>query len=302
MTMAINNLALCRTSRTFCLAALSCLLFLSLPALAQPVEARLPSGIVATANYHTGLAARPAVLMLHGFLQTWHSPPMSSLASNLASRGYTVLSPTMSLNINRRNQSMACDAVHTHTMEGEVAEVTFWVNWLNNKGFKDIALIGFSSTGNIAALLYSTRKPNPAIKQVILTSLNPLFADASERQSLLGTTGTMRPKHSKELEHVSLGYCKKNFTATLNSYRSYAVYDNSNILEIIRNTRVPTEIILGSADTIIPANWPAQINALNSHNTLTTIENANHFFDDTSEFDLAETVENILKNISSKNP
>ncbi len=302
MTMAINNLALCRKSRTFCLAALSCLFFTSLPAFAQPVEVKLPDGIIVTANYHTGLATRPAVLMLHGFLQTWHSPPMSSLASNLASKGYTVLSPTMSLNINRRNQSMACDAVHTHTMEGEVAEVDFWVNWLNNNGFKDIALIGFSSTGNIAALLYSTHKSHPSIRQVILTSLNPLFADSSERQNLLGTTNTKHPKHSKELEHVSLGYCKQNFTATMNSYRSYAAYDNSNILELIKNTRVPTEIILGSADTIIPANWPAQINALNTHNPVIIIENTNHFFDDTSEFDLAETVENILENISSKNP
>jgi len=63
---------------------------------------------------------------------------------------------------------------------------------------------------------------------------------------------------------------------------------------------VPTEIILGSADTILPANWPSQIKALQTKNRVTVIDDANHFFDATNEFDLAEEVENILKKSSAK--
>jgi dienelactone hydrolase len=300
MKLAIPNLTVTGTRRAFGLSVLSCLFFIALPVAAEQVEATLPGGIVATANFHSGLASRPAVLVLHGFLQTHHSPPMSSLASNLASKGYTVLNPTMSLAVNRRSQSMACEAIHTHTMEGEVAEVAYWVNWLNNKGYKHIALIGFSSTGNIDALLSSAPQTLPSIKNVILISMNPLNTDPKVRKKLAEKVRAQPLNKSKELKPFSLGYCKNNFITTERNYLSYAAYDSDKVIELIRQTPVPTEIILGSADTILPANWGAKIKALNAQNRVIIIDKANHFFDDTYEFDLAEAVENILKNIPTR--
>jgi hypothetical protein len=73
-------LSLCRPAG---IAAFSCIFFLSAPAFANTVEAKLPAGITAKANFHAGLASLPAVLVLHGFLQTNQSPPMNSLAGNL---------------------------------------------------------------------------------------------------------------------------------------------------------------------------------------------------------------------------
>ena len=140
MDIAINTGALRRIRRTLLLTATSFLFLNSLPALSEQVDTKLPNGVVAIANFHNGVNSLPAVITLHGFLQTHHSPPMSSLASNLSSRGYTVLSPTMSLNINHRSQSMACEAVHTHTMDSEVDEISYWVTWLNTKGYKNIVL------------------------------------------------------------------------------------------------------------------------------------------------------------------
>lgn len=300
--MAINLGALRHIRRTLLLITAPCLFLNSLPALSELVETKLPDGVIAMANFHSGLNTKPAVIVLHGFLQTYHSPPMSSLASNLSSRGYTVLSPTLSLNINHRNQSMACEAVHIHSMEGEVDEVSYWVTWLNNKGYKNIVLVGFSSTGNIAAILLSARKTQPSIKQLILVSLNPLFSEPGERQKLLGSLNSNRNKMSKKLEQLSLGYCKKNYTTTAKNYLAYAQYENKKVLALISATSVPTEIILGTVDTILPANWSAEIAGLNSRSHVTFIKNANHFFDDTYEFDLAEAVENTLKNTFAQNP
>lgn len=300
MKMAINNLAGYLTDHPSNIVALLCLFLTSLPAAAETVEVKLPTGISASANFHTGNPSQPAIFLLHGFHQTHHSQPMSFLAGNLASRGYTVLSPTITLGVNKRNQSMACEAVHTHSMKEDVAEIDYWVNWLGKKDYKNIVLIGFSSTGNIEILSYNTQRSHPAVKKAILVSMNPILTDIRERQEAQSLKNAKQHSDVKKLGVYSVGYCKNNFTATASNYLSYAQYDASRILELIRQTSVPTELIFGSADTMLPANWPSQIKALKTRAQVTIINKANHFFDDTSEFDLAEEIENILKNIPAQ--
>lgn len=52
--------------------AASVLLLLPLFARPEPVSLKLGSGIAAVADYQPGAADRPAVMILHGFLQTHH--------------------------------------------------------------------------------------------------------------------------------------------------------------------------------------------------------------------------------------
>ncbi len=270
----------------------ACLPFV--PVFAQTVEARLPSGITAKASFHEGLPALPAVLVLHGFLQADHSTPMSSLAGNLSSKGYTVLNPTITLGINRRSQSMACEAVHTHTMEDEVAEVGYWVNWLHKRGHREIVLTGFSSTGNHAILQFNAQGGHPAVKKAILANLNPVSIDERELQKARQNPG------NRTLARFTMGYCKSNYMSTTRSYLSYALFNESRLLEMLKNTPVQTEVILGSADTVLPANWADRIGSLHAPVRVRIIGNANHFFDGAQEFDLADEVESILKSISPK--
>lgn len=300
MKLAINYPAGSLTNRPSSITALLCLFLTSLPATAQTIEVKLPTGITATANFHTGNPSQPAVLLVHGFHQTHHSQPMSSLAANLASKGYTTLSPTITLGVNKRSQSMACEAVHTQTMKQDVAEIDYWVNWLEKKEYKNIVLVGFSSTGNVEILSYNAQGSHPAIKKAILVSMNPILTDSSERQRTHSQIDAKQHADEKNPRIFSVGYCKNNFTATANTYLSYAQYDASRILELIRQTPVSTELIFGSADTILPATWLAQIKTLKTRAQVTIIDEANHFFDDTSEFDLAEEIENTLKNIPAQ--
>lgn len=298
MKTAINNLAGILNKLFSGIAVLSYLLLQSHSASAETVEDKLTTGLIVTANFHSGVSSQPAVLLLHGFLQTHNSEPMNSLASHLASKGYTVLAPTISLGINKRSQTMACEAVHTHTMETEVAEVSHWVDWLFKKGYKNIVTIGFSSTGNLQALLYNSHGSHPSIKNSILISPNPLSSNKSDLQKP-HTTPDKNPNSTYKKPRIySLGYCKNNFAATSNTYLSYSKYDSNKLLELIHQTPVQTEIILGSDDTILPANWSTQIRALKAQTHVTVIDKANHFFDGTYEFDLAEKVEDSLKNIS----
>jgi dienelactone hydrolase len=280
-------------------AVLSCIIFLSLPALAETIEAKLPSGITSYAEFRQGTSSQPAVLSLHGFLQTHHSQPMNSLASNLAAAGYTVLSPTMSLGVNRRKQSMACEAAHTHTMDDEAGEVAFWINWLSGRGYKDIVPVGFSSTGNISLLQYNIQGSHPSIKKMILTSINPVHINHTEHSKLPANINRKAPSQGRKIARYSVGYCKNNFSATLNTYLSYSSFIDGKILDLISHATVPLEIILGSADTVLPANWQAEIIARNPRARITIVNKADHFFQGTTELDLADSVESILKTIAT---
>lgn len=275
------------------------LLFFSFAVFAETIEIKLPSGIVAYAEFKPGATKEIAVLSLHGFLQTHHSQPMSALANNLAAEGYTILSPTISLGINRRKQSLACEAAHMHTMDNEVEEVAFWINWLSNKGYKKIIPVGFSSTGNIALLLYNTQGSHPSISKMILASINPVYSSKTEYLKH-HTAAKLKPEmQSKKIARYSVGYCKNNFSATLNTYLSYSTFIDDKILDLIGKVNIPLEIILGSADNILPDSWPARIIAKNPQARITIVNKANHFFDGITELDLADNVEAILKTSTS---
>lgn len=263
------------------------------PAVAETVEAKLPTGIVATADFRAGQPSRPAVLLLHGFLQTRHVPPMGSLANTLADQGYTVLIPTLTLGINLRTQSLGCEAVHAHTLEGDIAEISFWSNWLANKGYGSITLIGHSF-GSTQILYHLAQNPNPAVKKAILTSPVPLL---SKPQELRKARAQVKQAGAGELAlgRFTLSYCNNTYVAPPAAYLSYVANDSSKTLGQLDKTRVPVEVILGGADTTIEPVWPEKIRTRGI--PVTIIDKAGHFFDGTQEFDLAEKVESILKTL-----
>ena len=255
-----------------------------------------------TADYHIGRPSQAAVLLMHGFLQTHESEPMNALASNLFSKGYTTLSPTLSLGVNKRKQSMPCEAVHLHTIEEDVAEIDYWINWLLKKGHTHLALIGFSSTGNIEILLYNLQSARPAIKKTILVSLIPITFDVAERRKHYATRNAQQTSDIKTPELFSLGYCKKNFAASKKTYLSYTQFDEEKILQLIAKAPQPVDMIFGSADTTLPENWLHEIKSLPSQANIKIINNANHFFDALHEFELTDSVEKLLKDIPVSKP
>ncbi|GAO35256.1 hypothetical protein SCT_0640 [Sulfuricella sp. T08] len=265
-------------------------------ATAETVEAKLPTGIIATADFRAGKSSRPAVLLLHGFLQTRNAPPMSSLANTLADQGYTVLVPTLTLGINRRSKSLACEAVHAHTMEGDVAEIGFWVNWLTNKDYSSIALVGHSA-GSGQILRYAIQKSNSAVKKIVLTSLVPLYSKPQEAQDAAALT--RQPGSKQTLGRFTLSYCNNTYVAPPAAYLSYVANDAEHELSLLGKIKVPAEIILGSADKTITIDWPGKIQ--NRGIPVTLIDKAGHFFDGPQEFDLADRIETILKTLPAGN-
>lgn len=266
----------------------------SVPAGADTVEIKLPSGLVGMADYRAGKADLPAVLLLHGFLQTRNSPPMNRLADALADGGYPVLVPTLSLGISRRNKSLPCEAVHKHTLQDDVQEIAYWVRWLGSHGYKRIALIGHSSGGKDVLAYLSGSTPNAGVERAILVSVVPIYVDAEQyRKAHAEKLPVSGQAAALPLRRFTMAYCNNNYAAILPAYLSYADWTAEVIMDRLARISVPVDIVLGNADRVVPAGWQAQLKK--GRAPVHLIEGAGHFFDDEYEFDLTDRVMAILK-------
>lgn len=263
------------------------------PALADVVESKLASGIVAAAEYRKGQPGQAAVLILHGFLQTRDFPIIHSLTDGLAGSGYTVLAPTLSLGISKRTRSLPCEAVHAHTMEGDVAEIAHWVNWLQTRGHQRIVLIGHSF-GGVELAAYIGDRPNPAVEKLILFSLRDLeyaLWDASRHIDTRAATIQLA-KRNRSLGTYPLSFCQK-YTAPPAAFLSYANWTELRLLHLLATIRTPLDVILGSDDVHLKQDWPARVGGTGAR--VTVIDGASHFFDGPAELGLLDRIEHSLK-------
>lgn len=251
------------------------------------VESKLPSGKIANAEYRQGKPGKPAVLLLHGFLQTRNFSTVASATEALSSAGYTVLAPTLSLGISGRKMSLPCEAVHTHSLEEDVAELAFWSDWLAQRGHNRIVLIGHSF-GSVQILSYLGKKPSRAIAKAILISLTDVEVkqEASARAKLVRNLREQGGQN-KTLFEAEFGHCKK-YVAPAPALLSYLTVTRSSILDSLAKQSVPIEVILGSADDRMGPDWLGKLTARGV--TVRVIDGANHFFDKQHEFDLQDAL------------
>ena len=256
--------------------------------LAQDITLQFKPGIEVHADFRAGTKSKPAILILHGFLQTYNNATVHNLVEELTDARYTVLAPTLSLGITNRKQSLACEAPHTHTFHQDVEEVARWVTWLQQRGHKQIILIGHS-TGNIALLSYARQHNNPAIKKLIAISLIEYqreFGSASDNVQLQAANRDAR-KGDTSLKSYRLSYCN-NYLAPAETYITYANWDMQRIIKTIHSIKIPLYIIAGSADERMHDGWLEQLRTTNS--IIKQIEGANHFFSSIHQFDLYDQV------------
>lgn len=255
---------------------------------AEEVVQTLPDGTVVTAAYQGGTQA-PTVLILHGFLQTRDYLTVRALGGSLSDAGYTVLAPTLSLGVDRRDASLACEAVHTHTLDDDLAEVRFWIRWLVARGHQDIRLIGHS-LGSLQLVALADRGGlDTAVGQVIATSLlgvdsgvspGPYLAQRQRAEADVAAGDT-------RLQGYGLSFCRR-YMAPAGSFLSYARWDEARLLQAVAAARVPVHVILAQRDQRMSDDWPARLARHGAR--VEVVDNAGHFFDNQSEFDLLDAV------------
>lgn len=259
---------------------------------AEIVALTAPNGREATAEYRPGRAELPAVMIVHGFLQTRDFPTVAGLANALAEAGHTVLTPTLTLNVSRRKRSLPCEAVHTHSLDTDVAEVAAWTRWLENRGHREMVLIGHSS-GALAILPYLAR-PAPVVKGGILLSLVDRDRELppAARAQLVRDLKARVARGDRSLVTTSYTFCRR-YVSTPEALLSFVRIDRQTVLGWLGASRVPAWVVLGSADENLGEGW---VEALRKQGTpVRLVEGANHFFNGVTEFELHDLVADILK-------
>lgn len=269
------------------------LLCFSSLASADVVSITTTQDIVATAEYRAGQADLPAILIVHGFLQTRDFPTVSRLANSLNELNYPILAPTLSLGIDARKSSLACEAIQTHSMQQSVDEIALWVDWLIEKGHSSVVLVGHSA-GSTMAVAYLRSRPNPAVKKVALISLSYFgqgkAAFEQEEDALRAAQWLQQGRPG--LDTYALAFCK-TYIARPEDFLSYYSWSKDRSLEALEKSTAPVFVIIGGGDERMDREWVSRLE--DSRVTLFGVPGANHFFDDVHEFDLLDQMERILE-------
>lgn len=240
--------------------------------------------ISARAEYLAGQHARPAVLLLHGFLQTHDFSTVASLARGLHDAGYTVLSPSLSLGIPGRKHSLSCEALHPHTLDDDIREISRWIDWLKSRGHRSIVLVGHSF-GSLHLLAYLAHKPDPAVKAFIGASLVEAQIGNTPRAVLIANLESRVKKNQRALVVQTLSFCRK-YLSPPEGLLSYVRWDQARLLDALKQSPVSVQLIMGDADKMLENNWILTLKQ--THTPMVVVPGANHFMDGAHEFDLLE--------------
>ncbi len=262
---------------------------------AELVEQAIRPGVIATADYVAGDRAKPAVMLLHGFLQTREFPTVVALARSLQDAGYPTLAPTLSLGIPHRKQSLPCEAVHRHTMEDDVDEIARWVKWLKARGNTSIVVFGHSF-GSLQLLAYLQGTRDPAIKAYIGASLIEAQTGKLARAPLVADLESRVRSGQHALVTHPLSFCGK-YVSTPAGLLSYARWDQRQTLAALKKVPVKKLLIMGDADPMLAPGWLTALGHVEV--PVVVVKGANHFMDGMHEFDLVEQTMTFLDTLKA---
>lgn len=260
---------------------------------AEIAQLEMRPRIYANAEYLAGQRDKPVVLLLHGFLQTREFPTVATLARGLHDAGYAVLSPTLSLGIPNRRQSLACEAVHHHGMDDDIDEVTRWIDWLKSRGHRSIVLLGHSF-GSLQLLAYLGADPDKSVKGFIGASLVETQIGAASRPAMIAQLEKRVLNKKTVLITQNLSLCNK-YTSDPHRMLSYVRWDQARTLAAVKKSPVTIQLIMGDADNMIEQNWIRSLQHIKT--PLVVIPGANHFINGENEFDLLEYTLEFLKRV-----
>lgn len=244
------------------------------------------------AKYLEGDEDAPVVMIVHGFLQTNSFPTVARLTDGLNFGGYSVLAPTLSLGIDGRKRSLQCDALHFHSMDQTVNEIRRWVQWLSDKGHRDIRLLGHSF-GNLSLLAY--------VEQ-FASDPNREFIKGLSFISLTSIQGELHQKHTAEAKQDMIANPKRPGTYSLvhcnpyktipQMYLSYTRWNPQTIAKTMENLDIPRNIIIGTEDSRINEMPDTTFYSTLEEQgaTLIRVKGASHFFDNEFADILNDTV------------
>ena len=262
--------------------------------LAEQRTLTLPNGLVAVADYRIGESDRPAVLVLHGFLQTHYFSTIRLITDYLHIHGYTVLAPNLTLGVNRRTAPLACDAIHHHNIEQGNVELNHWLEWLREQGHRHVILAGHS-TGSSQLLSFLSHYPSSNVIAFFPLGIGPIKGTHNYRNFTLQVERAreMIAASDKQLGRFSIGFCRNNYRAPAKDFLSYLDWSEERMLKALRSLSLPVTAVLGMDDNWLPPDWAQRLRKQGTG--LRIIEGANHYFSGNAETAFQQTLLELIK-------
>ncbi len=282
------------------------------PVRVEAVEITGPKGLTLLGDYRVPGSSRPgvpAVLLVHGVLQTGRYLVVRPLAEALAQRGYPALSITLSHGVTRRTEPLTCDSLHLFALEDSFPEIQAWLRWLRGKEHPGAVLVGHSLGAN-QVLYYAARAEDPYIRGLVSVALVQ-----SDRKHLIRLFEQTRGKSfdaviNEAQRLVATGKGERLLTVPFFacsqarvSARAFLSYFGPNAqgkpTALLPSVRIPYLAVHGSADPRASELAP-DVRALQQGSPAfrwVEIEAADHFFRDFLGEDLADAVERFLEGL-----
>ncbi|MES9818209.1 MAG: alpha/beta fold hydrolase [Candidatus Thiodiazotropha sp.] len=278
--------------RAFQLLAVLAFPLLSGIARSEIIHLQTDRGLTINAEYLDTTSSASPILILHGFLQTRDFFTVRRIGYALHEAGYKVLLPNLSLGIDNRQQSLACEAVHDHSIQQDTHEIALWVDWLYDQTDRPVTLIGHSA-GSLNLVSYLDAYPESPVEKSLLISLIAFLQGPVAKEN---TAERLRAKDDLNLngvriERYRLAYCD-HYATTAKDYLSYLAWDPNRTLKAISGMKVKPTIIFGGGDNRLDPDWKPQLQSHQAH--IIEIDGADHFFDHAYEFDLLDGIEKSL--------
>ena len=287
------------------LGALCCAAFLTMSARAEEVSIEV-QGLTVFGNLEIAagksLKSDGVILLLHDSLAHNRMEIVSALQELLLERGVNSIAITLSLGLNERRGLYDCFIEQDHRHEDAIVEIEQWVAWLKEQGASNITLAGHSRGGNQVAI-YAAKKPDPAVKQLVLIA--PIADDAarletefSQRfqqplQPILAQADKLVVEDEATTLMTGIPFLTcEDAKVTAAAFVNY--YGNNQNLytpSLIPHIKMPMLIATGDLDRLSNELVPAIEGIPDAKNvTLVTIPGADRFFRDLAAEELADKI------------
>ncbi len=286
--------------------------------LAMAVHASAPAEEVTIEHQGITLNARLAraqswpqgrvVLMIHGSLAHNKMEIMWTIQELLVDAGLSALAINLSLSVDDRHGTFACETPHAHRDSDALDEIGLWLDWLETRGAERIVLLGHSRSGNQIAR-FVTERDAPRVEAVVLVAPSVWDAgqDADSYQERFGVPLSMRLEEARELvaagkpgawlEQTGFIYCagaKVTAATFLDYYEPDERRDTPSVLPAIHK---PTIVFAGSEDTVVEG-LETRVSPIADGEQLKlfVIDGADHFFRDLYAEEIVEIIaENLAE-------
>jgi len=261
---------------------------------AEKIDLLSANNLSITAEYRQGESDKPLLVFVHGFLQTREFSTVKRLADGLNDDGWPILMPNLSLGVSNRQTALACEALHLHNLSGDVEEIGQWIHWGLEQQHQQLVLIGHSAGSAIISAYLANASVPPELHKTLLISLSPFGAERPAAHETLAMAAQAMQKVQKgdtSLQNYGLSYCR-DYPSSAADFLSYFHWSAAPVLESLLKPGPQNFIVFGSEDDRIEDSWIQALDEAGARVHL--IEGANHFFDLSHEFDLYDSVEEIL--------